>query len=75
MHGTREIIQEATALPVQERVIVIDSLLRSLNVPDTETDRQWSAVAQRRIAELRGGRVRSVLGDQVFLRIKERFAR
>jgi len=75
MHGTREIIQEATALPVEERVIVIDSLLRSLNVPDTETDRQWSAVAQRRIAELRGGRVRSVLGDQVFLRIKERFAR
>ena len=75
MQGTREIIQEATALPVEERVIVIDSLLRSLNVPDTETDRQWSAVAQRRLAELRGGRVRSVLGDQVFLRIKERFAR
>lgn len=75
MHGTREIIQEATALPVEERVIVIDSLLRSLNVPDAETDRQWSAVAQRRLAELRGGRVRSVLGDQVFVRIKERFAR
>jgi hypothetical protein len=75
MQGTREIIQEATALPVEERVIVIDSLLRSLNVPDTDTDRQWSAVAQRRLAELRGGRVRSVLGDQVFLRIKERFAR
>ena len=75
MQGTREIIQEATALPVEERVIVIDSLLRSLNVPDTDTDRQWSAVAQQRLAELRGGRVRSVLGDQVFLRIKERFAR
>jgi hypothetical protein len=75
MHGTREIIQEATALPVQERVIVIDSLLRSLNVPDRETDRQWSAVAQRRLAELRGGRVRAVLGDHVFLRIKERLAR
>jgi hypothetical protein len=75
MHGTREIIQEATALPVEERVIVIDSLLRSLNVPDAETDSQWSVVAQRRLAELRGGKVRSVLGDQVFLRIKERFAR
>ena len=75
MHGTREIIQEAAALPVEERVIVIDSLLRSLNVPDAETDSQWSAVALRRLAELRGGRVRSVLGDQVFLRIKERFAR
>ncbi|MGA2975647.1 MAG: addiction module protein [Spirochaetia bacterium] len=75
MHGTREIIQEAAALPVEERVIVIDSLLRSLNVPDEETDKQWSAVAQRRLAELRGGRVRAILGDQVFSRIKERFAR
>ena len=75
MHGTREIIQEATALPVEERGIVIDSLLRSLNVPDAETDSQWSAVAQRRLGELRGGRVRSVPGDQIFLRIKKRFAR
>ncbi len=75
MHGTREIIQEATALPVEERVIVIDSLLRSLNVPDAEAERQWSAVAQRRLAELRGGRVRSILGEHVFSRIKERFAR
>jgi hypothetical protein len=75
MHGTREIIEEATALPVEERVIVIDSLLRSLNVPDMENDGQWSAIAQRRLAELRGGRVRPVLGAHVFSRIKERFTR
>ena len=54
---------------------MIDSLLRSLNAPDGETDRWWTALAQRRLAEMRGGRVRSVLGDQVFARIKARFAR
>jgi putative addiction module component (TIGR02574 family) len=75
MHGTKEIIQEANALPVEERVLVVDSLLRSLNVPDPEMDKAWVIVARRRLAELRSGRVRAVPGDRVFGRIRERFAR
>ena len=71
MHGTKEIIQEATSLPVEERAIVVDSLLRSLNVTNTKIDRQWVAVAKRRLAELRSGHVRAVPGDEVFSRIKE----
>lgn len=75
MHGIKEIIQEAGALPVEERVIVVDSLLRSLNVPNPGLDKAWASVARRRLAELRSGRVRAVPGDQVFGRIGERFAR
>lgn len=75
MHGTKEIIQEAAALPVEERTIVIDSLLRTLNPPDTEIDRAWSRIAKRRLAELRSGRVQPVPGDQVFAKVKERFVR
>ena len=75
MHGTKEIIQEATALPVEERAIVVDSLLRSLNAPDTEIEKEWTSVAGRRLTELHEGRVRSVPGDKVFSGIKERFNR
>ena len=75
MHGTKEIIEEATALPVEERVLVVDSLLRTLNTPNPEIDMAWVDVAKRRLAELRSGRVRAVPGDLVFGRIKERFAR
>jgi len=74
MHGAREIIEEATALPVEERAAVVDSLLRSLNMPEPESDRAWLDVARRRLAELRSGYVTPVPGNQVFDKIRERFA-
>jgi putative addiction module component (TIGR02574 family) len=75
MHNTEEIIQEAASLPVEERIIVVDSLLRTLNMPDPDIDREWAVVARRRLAELRSGRVKPVSGDDVFTRIRERFGR
>jgi putative addiction module component (TIGR02574 family) len=74
MHGTREIILEATALPVEERVIIVDSLLRSLNMPDRGVEKEWIAVAHRRLEELHSGRVRAIPGDEVFANIRKRFA-
>ena len=75
MHSAKDIIREAAALPVEERIIVVDSLLRTLNIPDTDIDKEWAEVAKRRLVELRSGRVNPVPGDQVFARIRERFGR
>jgi len=75
MHSTADIIQEAASLPVEERIIVVDSLLRTLNIPDPAIDTEWAVVAKRRLVELRSGRVNPVPGDQVFARIRERFGR
>jgi len=75
MSNTEEIIQEATSLPVEERIIVVDSLLRTLNMPDQDIDKEWAVVAKRRLAELRSGRVNPVPGGEVFARIRERFGR
>ncbi len=75
MHGTKDIIQEAATLPVEERAIIADSLLRTLNPPDAEIDKAWARIAKRRLADLRSGRVQPAPGDQVFAKVKERFAR
>jgi putative addiction module component (TIGR02574 family) len=75
MHGAKDIIREAATLPVEERAIVVDSLLRTLNPPDAEIDKAWIRIAKRRLADMRSGRVLPVPGDQVFAKVKKRFAR
>lgn len=73
MRGVREIISDAESLPVEERAIVADSILRTLNRPDPDVDRKWAEIARRRLEELRSGRVKAIGGDQVFAKVRERF--
>ncbi len=70
----KELIAEAMSLPVEERAIVVDSILRSLNSPEDGIDRQWIAEAERRLDEVRTGRVKAIPGDEVFAQIRKRFA-
>ena len=71
--STVEIIRDAESLPVEERALIVDTLLRTLNPPDPEIDRKWAAVARRRLDELRSGKVQPVPGDEVFAKIQQRF--
>ena len=71
---TKDLIAEVRSLPVEERAMVADSLLRSLNPPATDIDMKWKEVAKRRLSELRSGSVQAVPGDEVFNRIWTRFS-
>jgi putative addiction module component (TIGR02574 family) len=71
--NTKELIDEAASLPVEERALVVDSLLRSLNQPESEIDKKWAAEAKRRLTELRSGLVDAVPGEKVFNEVWERF--
>lgn len=70
---TKELIAEATSLPVEERALLADTILRSLNSPDSEIDKKWSAVAMRRLSEIRSGAVKPLPGEEVFGRIWKMF--
>jgi putative addiction module component (TIGR02574 family) len=73
MHGLKEIIEEASSLPVEERVAVIDSLLQTINPPVAEIEAEWIRVAKRRLAELRSGQVKPIPGNEVFAKVRRRF--
>ncbi len=71
--NTKQLIDKAVSLPVEERALVVDSLLRSLNQPESEIDKIWAKEARRRLDELRSGRVKAIPGEEVFKKVWKRF--
>ena len=69
------LIDEAISLPVEERALVVDSILRSLNPTDSRIDREWARVARERRDDLRSGKVSAIPADEVFQRVRERLGR
>ncbi len=63
---TNSLIEEAISLPVEERARVVDSILKSLNSPESDIDKKWAEVAKQRLSELRSGKVKAISGDKVF---------
>ena len=71
--NTKELISEVVALSVEDRTLLVDSLLRSLDQPESDIDKEWASVANRRLIEMRSGKVQPVPGEEVFERIRNRF--
>ena len=66
--NAKELIREAVSLPVEERALVVDSLLRSINQPESAIDKKWAEAARRRLAELRSGSVEAIPGQKFSIR-------
>ncbi len=73
MPSAKEIVEQAESLAIEDRLLVVDSLLCTLNPPDAEVDRKWVEVATRRLAELRSKRVTRLSGDEVLARARTRY--
>jgi len=71
---TNELIEEISSLPVEDRILVADSVLRSLNPPEAEIDKKWAKEARKRLNELRSGKVEAITGEKVFEKINRRFS-
>ena len=71
---TKKLITEIIPLPVEERVIVVDTVLKSMNPADAETEKKWITTAKKRASELRLGTVNTVSGDKVFNKIWNRLS-
>lgn len=67
--NTAMLIDEATALPKEEKALIIESLLESLNQTEKNIDDEWHSLARKRLDELRLGTVTTINGDQVFQNI------
>ncbi len=72
MIKTDELISEAISLPVEVRTLLVNKLLESLNPPDKEIDNLWVKEAEKRVEELRTGKVKTIPGKEVFRKISKK---
>ena len=71
--NAKEMINEAISLPVEDRALIVESLLQSLNHPEEKIDKKWTEAARRRLDEMRSGSTNPVPGDEIFTKIWKRF--
>ena len=69
---TDEFISTADSLPIDVRIRLIDKLLKSLNPISKEIDELWAIEAERRVEEIRSGKVEPFAGEEAFKEIRER---
>lgn len=61
-----EILKEALQLKPQERYLVIESLLKSLDNPDETIDEVWADEAQKRLNDHKNNRSETISYEQIF---------
>lgn len=64
--GSREIINQALALKPEQRFMVVETLLNSLDEPDRVLDELWAVEAEKRLKAYREGRLKGVPLEEVF---------
>ena len=72
MRKTEDLFDEAVSLPVEARALLVDKLLQSLNPTKSEKDKLWSEEAEKRVEEIKNGSVKTIPGEHVFSKIRER---
>lgn len=72
---TKDLIAMAEALPIDEKAMLVDRLLDSMYPRQAEIDEMWKIEAERRVEEVRSGKVKTIPGEQVFAEIEERFGK
>lgn len=69
------VVDEALELPADARIGLVDRILASLNLPTRpEIDRMWAEEAERRVAEIDRGEVDLIPGEEVFAKIRQKYA-
>ena len=69
---TAEIMNELANLPAEERALIADSLLQTLNQSQPEIEQEWLKVAQQRLVEISSGSVKTVSMEEMTTRINHR---
>ncbi len=64
--GSKEILSQAIELKPEERFIIVEGLLKSLDEPDKKLDKIWAEEAEKRLNTYRPGRLEGIPMSEIF---------
>ncbi len=68
MSPTKTIISKALHLKPAEKSLVIEALLKSLDVPDPKIEKIWATEAEKRLKAYKAGKIKTVSFEDMFSR-------
>ncbi|MGD0398407.1 MAG: addiction module protein [Syntrophobacteraceae bacterium] len=63
---SRDILEQALRLKPEERFLVVEGLLKSLDEPDQVLDAIWAEEAEKRLRAYREGRLKGIPMEDIF---------
>ncbi len=64
--SSKEILEQAKDLKAEERFMIIEELLKSLDEPDRKIDEIWAEEAEKRLNAYRDGKLEGIPMEEVF---------
>ncbi len=64
--NTKELLEQALKLKPQERLILVEGLIKSLDEPDKKLDELWAEEVEKRLKAYREGRLEGIPMDDIF---------
>jgi len=64
--STKALLDEAMKLKPEERLSLVEVLIKSLDEPDKKLDELWAEEAEKRLAAYREGRLEGVPMEEIF---------
>lgn len=64
--GGKEILKQALKLKPDERVMVVEALIKSLDEPDRSLDAIWADEAEKRLKAYRAGTLEGMPMEEIF---------
>lgn len=64
--SNKEILERAMALKPEERFMIIEGLLKSLDEPDQKIDEIWAEEAEKRLKAYREGSLEGIPMEEIF---------
>ncbi len=71
---TKELLSIAETLPIEIKIQLVDTLLNSMHPSQSEIDELWSKEAERRVSQIKSGKVKTISGKDVFKKIQNRLS-